>query len=236
MFRLTVLLLGLLAGCAAPGVSVFQPSLVYPVSGGARAVVWLHGGVSPGQFTTAEFPDGQPAPEWLGRLAAAGWDVWRFNRVPGSDPLEAGEARLIAGIGELRAAGYSRVIIAGFSRGAFIAMAALARPDLVEAVVLLSPAAHGPRAVRRAAAMADYAARLAAAKGPMRFALAQFNDDPFDLAPAERGRMAQEAAQGAGMTFLHIDRPARPTGHMGSFEPEFDATFGAELARFALGG
>lgn len=238
MFRLTVLLLGLLACCAGPEVTVFRPSAVYPPAGVARAagaVVWVHGGVSPGQFAAAEFPDGQPAPAWLGRLAAAGWDVWRFNRTPGSDPLGAGEERLIAGIGELRAAGYRRVIVAGFSRGAFIGMAALARPDLVEAVALLSPAAHGTRAERKAVAMADYAARLAAARGPMRFALAQFNEDPFDLAPAERGRMARAAAAQAGMAFFHIDRPAQPVGHMGSFEPEFDALYGADLARFVLG-
>jgi hypothetical protein len=37
------------------------------------------------------------------------------------------------------------------------------------------------------------------------------------------------------MTFLHIDRPTAPEGHMGCFEPEFDARFGAELARFAIG-
>ena len=69
----------------------------------------------------------------------------------------------------------------------------------------------------------------------MRFALAQFTDDPFDLAPAERGKMARDAAGRAGLTFLHIDRPALPTGHMASFEPEFDAQFGAALASFAVG-
>ncbi len=238
MFRLIAALL-LLAGCAGPAADpLFRPSSTYPGRGPAQAlgaVVWLHGGVSPGQFETPEYPDGQPAPDWLGRFPALGWDVWRFNRVPGRDPLAEGEARLIARLADLHAAGYRRVIVAGFSRGAFIGMAALARPDLVEAVILLSPAAHGTRPERRAQALADYAARLDAARGPMRFALAQFNDDPFDLAPAERGKMARDAAGRAGLTFLHIDRPALPTGHMGSFEPEFDTQFGAVLASFAVG-
>lgn len=240
MFRLICLLLvGLLAGAAgAPEIVPLRASVVYPPRGAGQAVgavMWLHGGVSPGQFETAETPDGQPAPAWLGRLAALGWDVWRYNRTPGHDPLAEGEAGTIRGLEGLHAAGYRRVIVAGFSRGAFIGMAALARPDLVEAVVLLSPAAHGTRVERRAQAIAEFGVRLAAARGPMRVALAQFDDDPFDPDPMLRGRMMREAAGRAGMMVLHIDRPALPTGHMGSFEPEFDARFGAELARFAAG-
>ena len=240
MFRLICLLLvGLLAGAAGlPEIAPLRASVVYPPRGVDRAVgavLWLHGGVSPGQFETAETPDGQPAPEWVGRLAALGWDVWRYNRTPGQDALAAGEAGTIRGLEGLHAAGYRRVIVAGFSRGAFIGMAALARPDLVEAVVLLSPAAHGVRVERRAQAIADYGARLAVARGPMRVALAQFDDDPFDPDPALRGQMMREAAARAGMTLMQIDRPAVPTGHMGSFEPEFDARFGAALARFATG-
>ena len=241
MFRLILLLLVVIvAGCAAgPEVAPLRASVVYPprgVGSAVGAVVWLHGGVSPGQFETAETPDGQPAPDWLGRLAALGWDVWRYNRTPGRDPLAEGEAGTIRGLEGLHAAGYRRVIVAGFSRGAFIGMVALGRPDLVEGVVLLSPAAHGTRAERREAAIADFGARLAAARGPMRVALVQFDDDPFDPDPALRGRMMREAAGRAGMALLHIDRPALPTGHMGSFEPAFDAAFGAALARFATGG
>jgi pimeloyl-ACP methyl ester carboxylesterase len=149
--------------------------------------------------------------------------------------LAEGEAGTIRGLEGLHAAGYRRVIVAGFSRGAFIGMAALARPDLVEAVVLLSPAAHGTRAERKAQALADFGARLAAARGPMRLALAQFEDDPFDPDPVARGRMAREGAERAGIALMLIDRPALPTGHMGSFEPEFDAVFGVELARFVTG-
>lgn len=240
MLRLICLVLvGLVAaGATLPEVVPLRASVVYPPLGVGHAmgaVVWLQGGVSPGQFETAETPDGQPAPEWLGRLAALGWDVWRYNRTPGRDGLAEGEAGTIRGLEGLHAAGYRRVIVAGFSRGAFIGMAALARPDLVEAVVLLSPAAHGTRAERRAQALADFGARLGAGRGKLRLVLAQFDDDPFDPDPMERGRMAREAAERAGMAFFHIDRPGVPTRHMGSFEPEFDTVFGAALARFVTG-
>ncbi len=247
MFRLIVLLLAvLLTGAAGPPgqsallpeVPPLRPSAVYPPSGPATAtgaVLWLHGGVSPGQFTGPDTPDGQPAPPWLGRLAAQGWDVWRYNRTPGHDPLDEGEAGTIRGLEALHAAGYRRVILAGFSRGAFIGMVVLARPDLIEAAILLSPAAHGTRPERRGQAIADFAARLAAARGPLRLALTQFNDDPFDPDPVERGTMAREAARRAGMRLLHIERPNLPAGHMGSYEPEFDTLFGDALARFATG-
>ncbi len=150
-----------------PEVAPLRASAVYPPRGVWRAVggvLWLHGGVSPGQFETAETLDGQLAPEWLGRLAALGWNVWRYNRTPGHGPLTEGEAGMIRGLEGPHAAGYRRVIVVGFSRGAFIGMAAQARPDLVEAVVLLSPAAHGRRSERRGVAFADFAARLAAAR------------------------------------------------------------------------
>ena len=208
-------------------------------SGGA--VLWLHGGVSPGQGETAETPDGQPAPQWLERLAALGWDVWRYSLTPGHDLLAAGEAGMNPGLEGPHAAGYRLVIVAGFSRGAVIGMVALARPDLVEAVVLLSPVAHGTRLERRGVAIADFAGWLAAARssaqrGAMRMALAQFNDDPFDPDPALRWLMIREAAEWAGMAFLHTDRSALLTGLMGSSEPAFNLLFGSALARFPTDG
>ena len=236
MFRLIffVLMIALPAGAQVPIAPPFLPAATFTPAGPARAagvLVWLQGGVSPGQF-----PNGQPLPGWIARVATAGWDIWRFDRIAGQDPLAGGAEGLIRGLEGLRAAGYRRIVVAGFSRGAFIAMAALGRPDLVEAVALLSPAAHGTRPERRAQAMADFSTRLGAARGPMRFALAQFNDDPFDADPEGRGRMAREAAQRERMIFFHIDCPPEPTGHMASFEPEFDAQYGELLVGFLLGG
>jgi pimeloyl-ACP methyl ester carboxylesterase len=243
MLRLTALLLGLLvAGCAARAVEAppFRRAVTYAAgfAGPERAIgalVWLNGGVAPGQFTGPDTPDGQPAPDWLGLVAARGWDICRDNRTPGHDPLPEGEAGLIRGLEALRAAGYRRVVVAGFSRGAFIGLAALARPDLVEGVALLSPAAHGVRPERRAQAIADYRALLGSAKGPIRFALAQFDGDPFDPDPPLRGRLAAEAAAQAGMRFLHIDRPAGIEGHMGSYDAAFAARFAPGLVDFLLG-
>ena len=226
------------AAAGPPEALPFLPSAVFPIQGPATAkgaLVWLQGGIAQGQFLPPEYPEGQPAPDWLARIPAAGWDVWRHNRIAGQDALSTGADSLIHGLEALHAAGYRHVVVAGFSRGAFIALSALSRPDLVEAIAVLSPAAHGTSPARREQALADYAARLAAARGPMRFALAQFNDDPFDPDPALRARQAAAMASRTGMTFLLIDRPQAPTGHMASYEPEFDPEFGARLVAFLLG-
>jgi len=238
MFRLAALLLliALPAAAGPPEALPFLPSVVFPISGptvARGALVWLQGGISPGQFLPPEFPEGQPAPDWLARVPARGWDVWRYNRVAGADALSTGAEGLIRGLEALHAIGYHHVVVAGFSRGAFIALSALARPDLIEAV--LSPAAHGVRPERRPQALADFAARLAAAKGPLRFAFAQFNDDDFDPDPKLRAREASEMAARTGMAYLQIDRPPAPTGHMASYEPDFDPLFGQRLVDFLLG-
>ena len=69
----------------------------------------------------------------------------------------------------------------------------------------------------------------------MRFALVQLDDDPFDPDADGRVAMAREAAKRAGLQLFLIDRPTIPRGHMGSYEPEFDALFGEGLAHFLDG-
>jgi pimeloyl-ACP methyl ester carboxylesterase len=243
MPRLTALLLALAlampARAAPPEAAPFLPSAIYPITGPATArgaLVWLQGGIAPGQFLPPEFPEGQPAPLWLARVSEAGWDVWRYNRIAGHDALAAGAEGLVRGLQALHAAGYRHVVVAGFSRGAFIALSALAHPDLVEAIAVLSPAAHGVNPARRAQAMADFQARLDAARGPMRFAIGQFSDDPFDPDPPARARAARDMAARTGITLMQIYRPDAPTGHMACFEPEFDPQFGAKLVAFLLDG
>jgi pimeloyl-ACP methyl ester carboxylesterase len=236
MFRLIllvlVLALSLTAAAPLPDAPPLHPSPAFTQAGPEQArgvVVWLHGGYD---SDTEPLP---PVQDWVARLARRGYDIWRFDRTPGQDPLIAGGDALVRGIATLRGGGYRRVIVAGQSRGAFIALAALAHPELVDAVAAISPAAHGTRPERRAQAMADFRDRLDAARGPMRFALVQLDDDPFDLDPDGRVAVAREAAARPGILLLLIDRPPAPRGHMGSYEPQFDALFGVGLARFLDG-
>jgi pimeloyl-ACP methyl ester carboxylesterase len=195
----------------------------------ARGVlVWLHG-----SYDTDTSPTPPPEPAWVGRMAARGYDIWRLDRTPGQDPLDAGGADLIKGLIGLRAEGYQRVVVAGHSRGGWIALYALDVGNLADAVVLFSPAAHGTSAARRAQAMADWARRAQLiAASHTRVALIQFADDPLDPDPPGRREILAAACAHNGLPFLSIFQPPEPTGHLGVYQPEFDRLFGDRLALF----
>lgn len=235
--RRSLALLPLLGGgCRAPARLPGAPPLVpapdFAPAGpaGARgAAVWLHGSFDP----RSEPPP--PPPDWLAPLAGAGYDMWQFVRGQWrQDPLAEGGTRLRAGLAALRASGYRRVVVAGFSRGAFIGLDALTRPDLADAVAAVSPAAHGTRPERRAEALAEFAARMQAA-GPVALALVLLAEDPFDPDPAARAALARASAPGRAGRLLLVDRPDSPRGHMGSFEPAFAARFAPCLGAFLDG-
>ncbi len=233
MPRLIPLLLALALIAAAPAAPSLHPSAAFVPLGPERAagiLVWLHGG-----YDSDVEPDGPPEPGWVARMAERHYDIWRFDRPPGQDRLDASGAALVASLQRLRADGYRRVVVAGQSRGAFVALGALAHPELVDAIAAISPAAHGTNPARRPQAMADFMARLNDAAGPMRFAMVQLADDPFDPDPDARTAAVRAAAARAGISLLLIDRPSAPVGHMGSYEPAFDTLFGACLAEFLTG-
>ena len=193
------------------------------------ALVWLHGA-----YDLAQFPTAPPVQDWAARLARRGYDFWRLNRIPRQDSIAEGQEKLRVGLIGLRAAGYRRVIVAGFSRGGFIGLTALAHSELLDAVAAISPAAHGSRPERRPEALAAFAAIMDRAQRS-RVALVQLNDDPLDPDPEVRASMAQAMAGRTGSVLLEIFRPTIPRGHMGSDEPAFDARFGACLADFLDG-
>ncbi len=239
LWRGALLGLWLGAGAAPPAVAgppdapPFRPAPSFTPAGPATAggaLVWLHGG-----YDSDAFPDGPSLPDWIARVAGQGWDIWRFDRGSGRDPLASGGDALARGVRALKQAGYRHVAVAGQSRGAFIALSALALSGTVDGVVALSPAAHGTGSEQRPRALADFQARLLAAT-PMRLALVLLADDPFDPDPAARAAAARTAAAHVPLDLLLIDRPPFPTGHMGSYEPAFDARFGACLAGFVVNG
>lgn len=212
----------------------FVPAPGFPHAGPAAArgaLVWVHG-------TYGREESGPPdPPDFVGRMAASGLDIWCLNRGRGADPLVQGAEALAEGIRRLRAAGYRRVTAAGHSRGAWIALMLLAYPGwadaadtpLADVIVAFSPAAHGTRPERKAQAMADWEGVWAEARGKTRVVLVQLADDPWDPDPAARLRIARERW---GARLLTIFQPEAPTGHGGVYEPVFDERFGARIAAF----
>lgn len=209
----------------------WRPDPAFPRHGpaaAAGALVWLH----------AHYTEGDPPslPPFLAPLAAR-WDVWRIDRAPRLDPLAPGAALLAEATAALRRDGYRQVAVVGESRGAFVAVTALRQPGLADALLALAPAAHGTRAERRAAALADWRAALAAmAPGAVaRGGLVLFAEDPYDPDPDARATAFRDAMQASGATALVIDRPATPTGHGAARDPEFDPRFGAPLRALLAG-
>ena len=118
-----------------PDAPPLHPSAAFHPSGPAvarGAVVWLHGG-----YDTDLPPPAEPG--WIGRLAARGYDIWRFDRTSGRDPLGPGGEALARGLEALKAGGYRHIIVAGHSRGAFIALSALVQVGVVDALAAISP-------------------------------------------------------------------------------------------------
>jgi hypothetical protein len=228
--RRATLLLLLAAGARAAEGRVLRAAPEAVMRGPGRAagaLIWAH----------AHYTEGPPPslPPFAGRLAE--YDLWRLDRVGSRDPLDAGAAALAEGCGRLRAEGYRQVAILGESRGAFIALAALATPRLADAMLLLAPAAHGMSPARRPEALAAFRAALdaMAPDALRRGGLALFRDDPYDPDPEARAAAFREAMQRRAVQALVIDRPDAPTGHGAARDPAFDARFGACLAAFLTG-
>lgn len=227
MLRLILLLLlwstaqawaGGTAFIAAPGFAHAGPGKA------AGALVWLPG--TYGRDQTGP----PPPPDFVAREAAAGLDVWCLNRDRDDDPLDRGAATLARDVRALRDQGYHRVIVAGHSRGAWIALSILAHPGLAEAVVAFDPAAHGRSEARRAQAMADWRELWSAAVNDgTPVVLVQLRDDPWDPDPPARLAIARAKF---GDHLLSIFQPPEPLGHAGVYDPAFDPLFGATIVGF----
>jgi pimeloyl-ACP methyl ester carboxylesterase len=201
------------------------PDLVWSGPAAATGVlVWIHGTYGRGESGPP------PPPDFVRRMAGAGMDVWYLKRQRDDDPLGRGARVLAREVRGLRRLGYRRVIVAGHSRGAWIALSVLAHPGLANAVVAFSPAAHGRQDTRRAKAMADWTALWdAAVNDGTRVVLAQLLDDPWDPDPTRRLAIARARFGGNLLSIFH---PQEPKGHAGVYEPAFDERFGARIAEF----
>jgi pimeloyl-ACP methyl ester carboxylesterase len=214
-----------LSGAASASGTEFIRAPGFPYAGPQHAsgvLVWVPGTYGKDQTGPP------PPPDFVGREAAAGMDVVCFNRERNDDPLDGGSQTLAHEILVLRESGYHRVVVAGHSRGAWLALTVLAYPGLADAIVAFDPAAHGTRAEHMAKAMADWTALWeSAVNSDTHVVLVQLADDPWDPDPARRLAIAQARL---GARLLSIFQPAEPKGHAGVYDPAFDPLFGARIA------
>jgi hypothetical protein len=198
----------------------------------AGAIIWSHGRASTADGRRADRRTA-PTAALMRALGNAGWDVYRADRAPANDTNAWGAAAITLGVERLRALGYSKIILAGQSAGAWISLTAMDRMDGLHAVVALAPATHGNRTVRttqRAAALQEFDALLARRfAAQTRVVLALFDDDDYDPDPAERTRIARERARTPGFPLLLIGHPAGLSGHTAGTELPMAKRFGACL-------
>jgi hypothetical protein len=181
----------------------------------------------------ADARGGQPQ-SWTRRFNNAGYDVWRFDRHPGTDETARAAAWLRADLAELRRRGYRRVIAAGQSRGGWNALMMLDTPGLVDVAIAMAPAAHGQAGgTNHARQLEDLRQLLEAAGSPQaRLAIANFRDDPFDAGPEARAALFGRFAERVG-ALLFLDRPEGVRGHVAGASIAFNDRYGACLFRFA---
>ena len=168
-----------------------------------------------------------PTPPYLRVLRDSGWDVLRFDRLRDDDSLIAALVGWSGSLRQLKQRGYRRIVLAGQSFGAFLALMAADDSDDVDAVVATAPAAFGDfeefydtwrlnatrlypvlEQVRRARVMLFF-----------------FHGDDFD--PGGRGGTSRARfSQGAAPASAVIDQPAYLVGHWISSSGLFLRRFG----------
>jgi pimeloyl-ACP methyl ester carboxylesterase len=184
------------------------------------AVVWNHG-----RAINTEDSD-SPTPPYLRVLRDAGWDVLRFNRPRDGDTLTASTRRLAELVGELKRKGYRRVVLAGQSFGAFLALMAADASVDVDAVVATAPAAFGnfdefyDSWRLNATRLYPLLERIKRA----RVMLFYFHGDDFD--PGGRGEHSRAILAGRQIGYSVIDQPAFLAGHWASSTGLFLRRFG----------
>lgn len=196
------------------------------VSRALGAVIWNHAGESPRQA--------DPAPAVFVRLLRdAGYDVFRLERPPEGDTINVSTRALIRAARDLRAEGYARIVLAGQSAGAWIALAGVAAvPDLAEAVIATAPAAYGKVSddPRRAARNRDELLQLVERVQSARVMMFLFDGDEFD--PGGRGHAVADALRARRVPHLVVDRPQGWRGHGVGLTRAFARRFGACIVAF----
>ncbi len=190
------------------------------------AVVWNHG-----RSVNTEDSD-SPTPPYLRVLRDAGWEVLRFNRPRDGDTLTASTRRLVELVGQLKHKGYRRIVLAGQSFGAFLALMAADSSEDVDAIVATAPAAFGnfdefyDSWRLNATRLYPLLERVKRA----RVMLFYFHGDDFD--PGGRGEHSRTILAGRQIGYSVIDQPAFLAGHWASSTGLFLRRFGSCIRDF----
>lgn len=194
------------------------------------AVIWSHGR----SITTEDSLS--PTPYYMAALRRAGWDTFRFNRMRDGDTLQTSAAALAREAARLKAAGYRKIVLAGQSFGAFLALMAAGESDDIHAVVATAPAAYGSFEEFHESWQRN-ATRLYPLLESVRNArvmLFYFHGDDFD--PGGRGTQSEAILSARKIDHLVLDQPANLTSHWAASTGLFVRRFGGCIRDFIEAG
>lgn len=144
----------------------------------------------------------------------ATWDILRINRLRPVDGAESDDdiLRFVADrIAEARREGYKQIVVAGYSRGGWLALLAATLPD-VDAAIGLAPGTAGPGREAMERSRDELAQKLAGAR-TKRVAAFFFEGDPREDLSERRAAAIRRGLQNSASTFIVVDRPPDLRGH-----------------------
>lgn len=164
----------------------------------------------------------------------AGFDVVRFDREPLAD-VDRNRAAgwLEDSLADLRRRGYRRIVVGGQSRGGWNSLQMLTRAGLADAVIAISPAAHGTGSSLNLSAQYDDLRQLVndVPQSRTRLAFVQFQADPYAGGLAGRRALVERLRPRLG-GLLVLDQPDGYSGHYGGSSAKFATQYGPCLLRF----
>ena len=166
----------------------------------------------------------------------AAWDILRINRLPMVDGevYDGDILTLVAKrIAEARRSGYARIVVAGYSRGGWLALLAATLPDVDAAIGIASgTGSHEPAERERTR---DVLAQKLAGARAKRVAAFFFAGDPIEEGLSERRAVAvRRGLLGSGSTFMVVDRPPDLRGHGAGVTGRFVRRYRDCLLRLVL--
>ncbi|WP_296738365.1 alpha/beta fold hydrolase [Mesorhizobium sp.] len=220
----------------------YAPSLIKPNKGpaSAKGVIYFVGGYG------VHENDQRIVPYYLKRLTDDGWDLIA-TRIPNAnidDTWEADGYQLPGGVSsvqrrlkEIKALGYKRIVLAGFSWGGWVSLVAAQTPDLpIDMLLVSAPAVFGHKIYDGKPNpffdinLTAYKSVMAKAKVP---AVLIFPDDPVGEPDAKmRGAIADIYLTNAGRPHRIIAAPAGFRAHYAAWVPFFDYAYGECIAGF----
>ncbi len=135
---------------------------------------------------------------------------------------------------DLRQRGYKKIVVGGQSRGGWNSLQMLTHAGLADAVVAISPAAHGSGGSTNLTAQYDDLRQLVSdvPASPVRLAFVQFQADPFAGDLAGRRALIERLRSRLG-GLLILDQPEGFSGHFAGGNAGFASRYGQCLLRFA---